>query len=302
MKFCFLQFGILLTGAVCCVCAPARGDTIPNGYAVERYSALWQHSPFTLASVQQPAAPGFAANLAVVATATIDDEQIVTFVDRVSHERFTVGGTPNEDGIKVVSVDGNDDPLKTRVTLQKGSDTATVGYDRSLLAMVQGAALPAPFPPARMRQVPFAVPTQGGSVSQSAPLGFQQGSNGGDSPQLASATQGGQQAQFFSSGQAATSGQGAAIIAGQGSVPNSAQLAARSSLPIQEINDIAELNAQEADPGGALTDGQTGLPQTPAAQIPPDLRQTLPIQEINDLKILSMEDNDPPPGLSGFSM
>ena len=140
----FHSFGFLLGGAIFCALSFARGGSaIPDGYPADRYAPLWTHSPFTLASVQQEAAPGFAQNLAVVGIVRIGSEDWVTLLNKQSQERFIVGAEPDEQGVKVVAVVTDADPLKTRVTIQKGGELATVGFDRTLLATTQTPPVPA---------------------------------------------------------------------------------------------------------------------------------------------------------------
>ncbi|HWB58229.1 MAG TPA: hypothetical protein VG733_02005 [Chthoniobacteraceae bacterium] len=108
-------------------------DAIPKGYPMNRYALLWEHSPFIVASAEQEAPPpSFAQNLVLGGVG-----DVVTVVNRTTQERFTVDTKPNEQGIKVVSVQMDDDPLKTKVTLQKGAETATISFDRGMLAMAQ---------------------------------------------------------------------------------------------------------------------------------------------------------------------
>lgn len=149
MKFRFHPSGVLLLGGLCCALSfalagddavpnAAGDDAVPKGYPVERYAVLWEHSPFTMVSTA-PMAPqaGFAQNLAVVGIAKFGDHNLVTLVDRKSMERMTIDTDADAHGIKVVSVETDPDPLKTKVTIQKGSEVATVGFDKSLLAMIQ---------------------------------------------------------------------------------------------------------------------------------------------------------------------
>jgi hypothetical protein len=123
--------------ACSCVCAAslARGGVIPDGLPVNRYAALWQHSPFTIASVEQVVVQaGFASKLALVGIARIGSEDIVTLLNKESQERFTVGAKPNDQDLKLVSVEPNADPLKAAATIQKGGEVAKVRFDQSLLA------------------------------------------------------------------------------------------------------------------------------------------------------------------------
>jgi hypothetical protein len=142
MKFCLQKHGILLFGGLCCIFSSASaGDEVPSGFAVERYASLWQHSPFTIASVMQDAAPaGFAQNLAIVGIAKIGDKDLVTLLNKQSLERFIVKAAPNEQGIKVISVETDADPLKTSVMIQRDGEIAKVGFDKALIDRNQPAA------------------------------------------------------------------------------------------------------------------------------------------------------------------
>ena len=142
MKFCLQKHSILLFGGLCCIfsSASAAGDEVPAGFPVERYSVLWQHSPFTIASVQQTEVPaGFAQNLTVVGIAKIGDKDLVTLLNKQSLERFIVKAEPNAQGMKVLSVENDSDPLKTSVMLQSGGEIAKVGFDKSLIQQNQSA-------------------------------------------------------------------------------------------------------------------------------------------------------------------
>ena len=158
MKSRFQRFAaLLLAGGLCGVLwlarayggnsgnsgndAAVKDDVIPKGYAVDRYAPLWEHSPFALASVQQETVQAsFSQNFAVVGLAKVGNEDLVTVVNKQSMERITLDSTPNAQGIKVVAVESADDVTKLKVTLQKGNETGTITFDRSLLAAGQGAA------------------------------------------------------------------------------------------------------------------------------------------------------------------
>jgi len=191
MKFHFHIFGILLGCGIFCVFSSAGAGEVPAGFPVERYSTLWEHSPFTTSSVQQDSAPpGFAQNLALVGIARIGDEDVITLLNRQSLERFIVSSArPNKQGLKVVSVSSDADPLKTSVTLQMGGETGKVGFDKVLLAQTQSAPPPqqpgqvmlnAPQPPnpnappvpqTRIRRLPAVPGLSPGPPGSTAPPG-----------------------------------------------------------------------------------------------------------------------------------
>jgi hypothetical protein len=138
MKFHSIKFRILLLGGFCCIFSLARAGVIPDGFPVSRYTSLWEHSPFTTASVQQEVSPdGFASKLALVGVARIGSEDMATLLNKESQERITVSSQPNDQGLKLVLVESNADILKASVTIQKGGETAKVKFDQSLLAVTQ---------------------------------------------------------------------------------------------------------------------------------------------------------------------
>lgn len=134
MKFPPSKFGILLGCGLCAVIWPAQAGDIPDGYPVTRYASLWQHSPFTTVSVQQEAAPaGFADKLVLVGVATIGNEKMATLINKDSQERIEVAASPNAQGLRLVSVEPNADPLAVTVTIQKGDETGKVKFDKATL-------------------------------------------------------------------------------------------------------------------------------------------------------------------------
>lgn len=134
-------FGIWLWGAF----SSAQEAVIPAGFGVDRYASLWEHSPFTIASVQQDATPaGFAEKLALVGVAKIGTENLATVINKDSQERISVSSKPNDQGWKLIAVDSDPDLLKVVATIQSGNETAKVRFDPALIA---ASAQPQPQPP-----------------------------------------------------------------------------------------------------------------------------------------------------------
>jgi hypothetical protein len=126
------KFSLLLGGGLCCAFSLVRADVVPGGFPADRYASLWEHSPFTTASVQQEAAPpGFADKLTLVGLAKVGDEDIVTLLNKESQERINLSTNKSPQGLKIVSVELNADPMKACVTIQKGNETAKVRFDKS---------------------------------------------------------------------------------------------------------------------------------------------------------------------------
>ena len=142
-KSLICRVSVLLWVGIICAASFANAGVIPDGFPVNRYVSLWEHSPFTIASVQQEVAPeGFASRLALVGVAKIGSEDVVTLLNKESQERFSVGAKPDAQGLKIVTVEPNADPLKVSVTIQKGGETGRVKFDQTLLAAVQAAPGP----------------------------------------------------------------------------------------------------------------------------------------------------------------
>ena len=126
-----------------CICPLAYGGVIPEGYPVDRYQTLWEHSPFTIASVQPDAAPdtGLATKFSLVGFAKNGQETLVILLKKDSQERVFIGSEPNKENLKLVSVEGDAEPAKCVVTVQKGSEVAKLKFDTAFLA-AQGSANP----------------------------------------------------------------------------------------------------------------------------------------------------------------
>jgi hypothetical protein len=160
MKPHLLIFFTLLACRLCGAAARAEEKAVPQGYAVERYAALWERSPFTTASAVEDAPPA-AAKLALAGLARIGSEDTVTVLNKESQERIIVTQTPNAQGYKLVSVEPNADPLKVVVTLLKGDESIKVRFDPTLLAAQSKTAPPPgqnPLPNANPLGMPTAMP------------------------------------------------------------------------------------------------------------------------------------------------
>jgi len=144
----------------------AKAGPVPEGYPVDRYSTLWKRSPFTIASVQQDAVPdSFASKLALVGVARIGSEDFVILLNKDSQERINVSSITNGQGLKLIAVEANPDPLKASATIQKGTEIANVKYDQTLLAASSvpvpavNVAAPQALPPNGEPPIPHTGPT-----------------------------------------------------------------------------------------------------------------------------------------------
>lgn len=138
----------------------ARAEPVRESYPVARYEMLWSKSPFTLASqVEDAPQPGFADELVLVAVAQEDGRPTVIVVNKKTQARQLVtSDAANTAGLKLESIEPNDDPLKVRARIRKGSEVGVVKYDMALLAV-------RPPPPAKGKGPP--VPKTGRGSSRS---------------------------------------------------------------------------------------------------------------------------------------
>ncbi|MGB8352885.1 MAG: hypothetical protein WCD79_03275 [Chthoniobacteraceae bacterium] len=157
----FYRFFIV---AFFCMPQLAGAGDIPQGYSVDRYTSLWKHSPFTIASVEQnTASVGFASKFALVGVGRIGSEDVVTLLNKESLERIVVSSKAGRQDLKLILVEQDADPLKTSVTLQKGDEVGKVKFDQALLAVSNPPSSPG-------NPQASAVPPNGGSQTALALL------------------------------------------------------------------------------------------------------------------------------------
>jgi hypothetical protein len=107
--------------------------TPPSGYSAQRYEALWKRSPFTLSSISDDAGTK-TSNFALAGYLKIGDSEFVTVINKQSHQTSFVSREPNAQGLKLVSVSTNADPLKVTAQICKADITEMVGYDPAILS------------------------------------------------------------------------------------------------------------------------------------------------------------------------
>jgi len=126
---------------------PTTGSLpVTTAYDIERYRPIWDRSPFTLSSASVEPTAGFASNLTLVAIGKIDQTHYVRVLDKISKQRTSLTPEVNASGIKLVSVQTNDDPLKASARIAKGGEEAVIRYDATLLKAAPVAAAPVPRP------------------------------------------------------------------------------------------------------------------------------------------------------------
>jgi hypothetical protein len=131
-------------------------DDVPKRVPFDRYSGMMNKSPFAVATaVAAPAAtPNFAKDLYVANAARLPDGDLVTVqsaTDRNLKEYLTTRG-PNEHGYAITNIEWSDKPARTKVTISKDGQFATLGFNQSL--MTPGAASTGGQPPPLPQQPP----------------------------------------------------------------------------------------------------------------------------------------------------
>jgi hypothetical protein len=129
LKFCILHF------AFCFAAFGATTQDIPSAFPASRYEPLIKSLPFALATpVAAVAAPGFAANMYLTGVAKIGSQNFVTIATRdqpPAHFSLTPGETA--DGISLVSVEWSEAVGKSKATIKKGTEFATLEFDQATM-------------------------------------------------------------------------------------------------------------------------------------------------------------------------
>ena len=139
---------IALIGLAC-----ARGDDLPSKLDFDRYTAMVEHSPFAVATAEVvPAAtPNFAKDLYVANAAKSPAGAMVTIASTSdgAFKKYLTTKAPM-DGYAIVRIKWSAKVGKTRVTISKDGQLATLGFNQMisaqpLLNRPPGAATPALF-------------------------------------------------------------------------------------------------------------------------------------------------------------
>lgn len=147
-------------------CVIASADDLPTRYNFDRYAGMLEHSPFAVATaVVAPAAtPNFAKDLFIANAARSPDGDMVT-IQSLSDKGFKEYLTTKEpaDGYSIANIEWSDDIGKTKVTISKDGQYATLGFNESEISKPSPIrpGIPQAYPPAQQPTItrPGGIPT-----------------------------------------------------------------------------------------------------------------------------------------------
>ncbi len=103
---------------------------VPQAFPLERYRALWEKSPFMLASIEAvPTSMGLAQKYALTGIASIAGEPMVFLKDRMSQTTVTVGVATNMQGLSLVNIESRQDPKESTATVRAGGEVGVLKFD-----------------------------------------------------------------------------------------------------------------------------------------------------------------------------
>jgi hypothetical protein len=136
----------LLSGfAVIGALSSSAEEVLPPRFSFDRYTPMLNHSPFAIATaVALPeATPDFARDLYIANAARSLEGDMVT-IRSSSDQNFKKYLTTREpvDGYSIASVEWSEDVGKTKVTIGKDGQFATLTFNQSLLSQAASAGRP----------------------------------------------------------------------------------------------------------------------------------------------------------------
>jgi len=139
--FLALLSGFATVGAF----SSSADEVLPPRFNFDRYTAMVNHSPFAIATaVALPeATPSFAKDLYVGNAARSPEGDMVT-IRSSSDQNFRKYLTTREpvDGYSIAQIDWSEDVGKTKVTISKDGQFATLTFNQSLLSQAASAGRP----------------------------------------------------------------------------------------------------------------------------------------------------------------
>jgi hypothetical protein len=120
-------------------------DVLPPRFNFDRYTRMVDQSPFAIATAAAlpEATPGFASELYIANAARSPEGDLVT-IRSSSDQNFKKYLTTREpvDGYSIASIEWSEDVGKTKVTISKDGQFATLTFNQSLLSQAASAGRP----------------------------------------------------------------------------------------------------------------------------------------------------------------
>ena len=148
---------VLAGWALVGICRAEDKDILPKGFDVARYQKLWERNPFTLVtpSVAQ-AAPSIFSKLVLLSWLQDKDKDIVFVQDTETNEvkKVTKNASDNPDGLRLISVNANQNPSLIEAKLTNGKEEGVVKFRAEPAHVNQVANLNTPVLPGQNPSMP----------------------------------------------------------------------------------------------------------------------------------------------------
>lgn len=146
------RFAITFLVVIAAIPAAAQDNLLPTSYPVNRYTDIWENSPFNREVIKEVVTgpqTSFSQSLVLEGLVTDDTRGTVAYVRDIREDKPLVITSDETDGhpYRVVGANQEHDPEKTKVTITDGKETGEIGFNAQKLT--QAIAAPAPAPPAR---------------------------------------------------------------------------------------------------------------------------------------------------------
>jgi hypothetical protein len=144
--------------------AIARPDDLPVKLSFDRYNKILEHSPFAVATaVVAPAAtPNFAKDLYIANAAKSPDGDMITIASMTDRDfKKYLNTKAPVDGYAISNIEWSDDIGKTKATISKDGQYATLGFNEAELSKPVGRPGAPPPMPAVQQPPSFQRPVQG---------------------------------------------------------------------------------------------------------------------------------------------
>jgi hypothetical protein len=140
-----LSLAILSSFAIIGALSSSADDVLPPRFNFDRYARMVDQSPFAIATAAAlpEATPGFARDLYIANAARSPEGDMVTIMSS-SDQKFKKYLTTRKpvDGYSIASIEWSEDVGKTKVTISKDEQFATLTFNQSLLSQAASAGRP----------------------------------------------------------------------------------------------------------------------------------------------------------------